>query len=441
MNQVQVITTEIKQFVRRRRVLLIVCPILVLALSITAAYKLPPEYKSSITMMVKQDETLNPMVRFNMAVALASEDRLKSFNEIIYSRQTINMLIDTLDLADPEMTLAERLKFVDKVRSNVSTKLNASDSFTIDYYDEQPHRAKEAVSILANHFIDTKKMLRSQRNTQTVEFFRDKMEELKAIVEQKEKLVSEQLKKDFEETPREESSLQEELERVNTEMNTLRIKKEQQTEQLQTLKQVTRGLKPIPVLYQLPMGNLDQGAKLADLINIYRDYAQKYTRDFPELRKLESKIYEQIDIVISRLETSIYDLNSREVFLAENIKTLKSNLQKATLTERKTQEKVLDLDVYRELYDDMKVKYEQARTTQQLGENVKNEFVVIDPPILPYDPTKPNKILLIAGGLFAGIILGILAAAMAELLDTTVRRAEDIKKFQKPIIAYLPEGK
>lgn len=440
MNQVQVITTEIKQFIRRRKVLLILCPVLVLALSITAAYKLPPEYKSSITMMVKQDETLNPMIRFNMAVTLASEDRLKSFNEIIYSRKTINMLIDTLDLADPDMTLAERIKFVDEVRNNVSTKLNASDSFTIDYYDEKPLRAKEAVSILANHFIGTKKILRSQRNKQTVDFFRKKMEELQSMVEQKEKLVGKQLKKDFEETPREQTSLQGELEKVNSELNTLRVTIGQQKKQLQMLKQVSRGGEPIQILYQLPMDKVDQGAKLSDLINIYRDYSKKYTRDFPELRKLESKIYEQVDIVISRLETSLNDLQAREVFLTDNIQTLKQNLERATLTDRQTQEKKLDLDVYRELYDEMKVKYEQARTTQQLGENVKNEFVVIDPPVLPYDPTKPNKKLLIAGGLFAGVFLGILAAALAELLDTTVRRPDDIQKFQKPIIAYLPEG-
>ncbi len=100
----------------------------------------------------------------------------------------------------------------------------------------------------------------------------------------------------------------------------------------------------------------------------------------------------------------------------------------------------MDVDIYRKLYDEMKVKLEQAKTTRDLGKNAENQFVVIEPPIVPEEPAKPNKMMLMGGGLGLGIFLGLIVAAIAELLDTTIRRARDIKEFQKPVVAYIPNG-
>ena len=53
-------------------------------------------------------------------------------------------------------------------------------------------------------------------------------------------------------------------------------------------------------------------------------------------------------------------------------------------------------------------------------------------------PSKPNKILIVAGGLFLGLILGIVTAAIVEFLDTTIRRPEDVNQFDIPVVAYIP---
>lgn len=100
----------------------------------------------------------------------------------------------------------------------------------------------------------------------------------------------------------------------------------------------------------------------------------------------------------------------------------------------------MNVDIYRKLYDEMKVKLEQAKTTRDLGKEARNQFVVIEPPVVPDEPAKPNKILLMGGGLALGLFLGLIVAAVAELLDTTIRRPEDIKEFQKPVVAYISKG-
>jgi capsular polysaccharide biosynthesis protein len=48
--------------------------------------------------------------------------------------------------------------------------------------------------------------------------------------------------------------------------------------------------------------------------------------------------------------------------------------------------------------------------------------------------------LIILGGFLAGVFLGVLSAAAAELLDSTIRSPREIEQYKKPIIALLPEG-
>lgn len=42
-------------------------------------------------------------------------------------------------------------------------------------------------------------------------------------------------------------------------------------------------------------------------------------------------------------------------------------------------------------------------------------------------------------GLLFGIVMGIIASAVAEVMDTTIRDEDDMP-FDKPIIAYITSG-
>lgn len=441
MNQAQLAVTEFKRFYQRRKKILILCPLLILGLSITAAYMLPSEYKSSITILVQKDETLNPMVRYNLAVALASEDRLKSFNEIIYSRSTINMLIDSLGLAEEEMSRKERDEAIEKVRSNILTSLKASDSFSITYYDTNPQRAKEAVQLLSDHFIKTKLQLENKRNNQTVEFFQQKMDELREVVEEREKEVTSNIRENVESTPRENRSLQSDLDRVEREISDLELGIKKIRNRLELVKAINSGKRDIEALHELDLSTLPSGSKLEAQLENYSEYSRKYTSSYPKIQELQEKIRNGTERLAAELESQLFDQQAQLSYLKDQSNELTKKIEQTTVGERKTQQTQLDFEVYRNLYDEMKVKLEQAKTSRDLGKEAKNQFVVIDPPIVPQEPAKPNRIMLVGGGVFMGIFLGLIAAAFAELMDTTVRRPEDLKKFNKPVVAYIPAGK
>jgi capsular polysaccharide biosynthesis protein len=80
-------------------------------------------------------------------------------------------------------------------------------------------------------------------------------------------------------------------------------------------------------------------------------------------------------------------------------------------------------------------------TSRDLGTGGANQFIIIDPALLPIKPTKPNRPQLIAAGVLLGLFFGLAAVILKELLDTTVRTPRDVEVFQKPIIAFITDGR
>lgn len=59
---------------------------------------------------------------------------------------------------------------------------------------------------------------------------------------------------------------------------------------------------------------------------------------------------------------------------------------------------------------------------------------------LPQDPSKPKPFLTITGGILAGLVLGIVAAFAAQILDPRLRREEQLRRrYRLPILARIPK--
>jgi len=80
----------------------------------------------------------------------------------------------------------------------------------------------------------------------------------------------------------------------------------------------------------------------------------------------------------------------------------------------------------------------------QLSENLEKkqkgeQFQVIDPANLPLSPFKPNRPFILFGGLAAGILGGLAAAFLWDLLDRSFKNSDDLAGFiDLPILATIP---
>ena len=65
--------------------------------------------------------------------------------------------------------------------------------------------------------------------------------------------------------------------------------------------------------------------------------------------------------------------------------------------------------------------------------------MILDPANLPEKPSFPNKVVFSAGGVMAGLGLGLGLAVFFEMQDTSVRSERDIESIlHMPVLAMVP---
>ena len=444
MIQPQLTAQQILKILRRRRRLVLIPFLAVTILCAIGAFVLPRKYESSTTVLVQRDEILNPLVSYEMAVAMASEDMLKTFNEIIYSSATVQTLIDSLHLAGSEpFSESDRQEMFKKIRKSILTERPGSSSFKISYLDDEPVRAQRAVGMIGNLFIRTILQVENQRNEMAVEFFEKKLEELRLRFESSQQDMLAQLRQHIQEMPGDNRMLNSHL--AESEQNIRDLEMKGKNDQ-QALALVRKYPSPMTTeegrqaVYDLQRMNVPYAVDLRPLLTKYEEYARKYTMRYPEMQKLVQQIDNLLLVMRTTLETELDKQRGTRMEAERQRADAIQNLQKSTVSEHVGEDTESSYDIYRKLYNEMKIKLEQARTTRDLGRKQTDRFIIIDPPLVPTEPSKPNRLLIIAGGFGIGMMLGLLSAAIAELLDTTFRNKEDFEVYQKPIIAYIPDA-
>ena len=443
MRSAQVTLHEVIAVFRRRKRYLIIPVIIVTTLSIIGAFMLSNKYESSTTILVQRDEILNPLISYQMAVAMASEDRLRTFNEIIYSRFTIKKLIDSIGLTAKAINEEQDQALVVAVQNGIATERRGSDSFRISYTDTDPARAQHAAQALANIFIQTILQVEGTRNEQTVQFFEKKLEEIRQKFEISQKLVVTRLKSRINYLPEEIQQIYSQVESFDDRINEIDIKLKIYQDGLDILKTFPNAIQTEAgkqSLFDLQRSDIPFQEEFSTLVTRYDDYSRRYTPKYPEVVKLEGQILELLQRIQNAIESELTKLSPRRDDFERRRAQLVDRLKESSASQRVDEDKESDYGIYRRLYDEMKVKLEQAIMTRDLGFGGANQFMIIDPALLPTRPSKPNRIQLAIAGLALGFFFGLVAVVLKELLDTTVRTPRDIEIYQKPVIAFITDG-
>lgn len=439
MYQLKDSAQNLKAAARRRRRLLIITPILFVIAALVALEYIEPQYESSTTILVQKDETLNPLVMYEMAVSMADEDRLNSLNEIIYSRSTMEILIDSLNLDEKVTNEAERQQLIENTQQKISTSSRASDSFEISFVNSDPQRAKLGAELLTNHFINSRIRLETRRHEETVNFFSSKLEEIESLVNSQRDQAVTATTDMMRETPGSTEALQDRLQGIEERLDAIEWQLIQEEEKLATLEQFQNAdelSEGIRHLFRIPLSDTQFGDELSELLSEYESARQQFTDSFPRVRSLAQQIEEVANRIPPTLESNIQRLTSQKNDLSQQRQRVVNDMQQHFVASRRASSQESDFSIYEGLQADMRVKLEQAKMTRDIGQRAADQFIILDAAHTPENPTSPNKPLIIGVGLFVGLILGVALSAFAEVMDTTLRYETDVP-HQKPIIAYL----
>jgi polysaccharide biosynthesis transport protein len=445
VNNSQINLGEIINVIKRRKLILLLPPVIVTVICTIAAFLLPRMYESSIRMLVQKSEVKNPLTEIANAMSeSAIDDPLSSFDEIIFSQKVVGQLIDSLHLANSVLTEAERRSLHVKVYKNIQTRVQQRESFTITYFSDNPYQAQRGATVLADIFIQTVTMAKNQRNQLTVEFYQAKLEEFQQKLEISQRQMVSKMRGRAQSSPTGDMYLYTRLDQLDQQIRETegRIRDNEQNlatihalpEQIST----TTGLQN---LFELQRTEVPYSLELRTLLKNYEQILSKYTPKHPEATKMSAQIVELLDRIGIALRSETGKKKSQLTDIRSDRGKIVDQILNSSAGGNEEQDKQSNYSVYQRLYNEMKVKLEEAQISLALGRNDENRYTIIDQALLPLYPSKPSRVMIISGGILFGIILGIISVIVTEFLDTTIRSPREIVVFRKPIIGLLPDAR
>lgn len=135
-----------------------------------------------------------------------------------------------------------------------------------------------------------------------------------------------------------------------------------------------------------------------------------------------------VDQQIAANNAQIEALRTMKAQELGRLSSAQSAMAQAPLIEQQIAQEQQKLDLLNEQYQSVSTRLMQAQGSARAESEQKGERLsVVDPPVVPDEPISPNRPLLIAGGLAAGLGAGLLLALAAELFFRPIRDMADIQ--------------
>jgi succinoglycan biosynthesis transport protein ExoP len=185
------------------------------------------------------------------------------------------------------------------------------------------------------------------------------------------------------------------------------------------------------------------GAEHPDIKKLQRDIATLETRiKSGERGDVEmsdgTPVGMQLRTQINAIDSQLGSLMARGAELRAKMSGLEKNVTAAPQVEREYANATRDLTIAREKYEQLLNRQMDAEVSEAaIVGGRADEFRLIQAPMLPGAPAKPNRLAILLIGLIAAVVLGLTATVAAEALDPKVRGARDIRELLSvsPLVA------
>ena len=162
----------------------------------------------------------------------------------------------------------------------------------------------------------------------------------------------------------------------------------------------------------------------------------------PVIQDADNPAYVQIRAQLNATRDDLTATQAREAKLQSNLDRYQHRVSETPLIQKQYQELTQDYEVSKATYENLRAKLADAEVGKNLEIDRKGErFTLIEPPLIPEEPSSPNRPVVIILGAVLAILLAIGAAALLEALDGTVRGRRDLASLVAgvPPLAIIPD--
>ena len=469
-NEYELTFGDYLSILKRRWLQMLVVFILVLMAAIAAAIFLPPTYQSTGTILIESQQIPDDVVK--ATVTSYAGERIEVIKQRVMTRDNLYRIIQKYSLYPKQIDSETTSTLIDNMRESISVVLVNADversgggratiAFKVGFEYEKPDVAHKVANELVTLFLDENVKARTERATETTEFLTQEVENLRKELEGVENKVAsykqehsnslpehmemhmstlQRSESDIKEIDRDYKSTQEELRYLDVELASAKA----------NVKTNANGE------IVSPTSELEKAkAELERSLGLYKEThptIRALRRKIEALEKpVETKTSSKpvradiaTELVIAKVQAQIEAAKVRLNSLAQQRKSLESRVDQLQAQVTLSPQVERGLFTLMRDYENAKSKYEEVKSKQinaKIAENLEQEnkaerFSMLEPPIFPDKPIKPNRKKVIALGFGAGIAGALALAILLETLDRRVRGVEALTSLinMRPLV-------
>lgn len=441
-------------FLRRLHYFLIVF-VLLSAASVIAAFTLPPAYESQTRLLLEGPQIPSELASSTVMVGLAEqleiiEQRLMTRANMLDVARSQNVLEDIRELTADEIVEAMRARTV--VQKGVGR--DPTPIMNISFEARSPQIAASVLNEYLTLIQRQNAEFRTSRAGNTLEFFQQEVERLGQDLDAQSARILEFKTKNSGALPEsleyrldQQSTLQEQVRQIDRDITSLRNQRDRLIQIFEATGQLA-GQENAAQLSPDERRLQDMQIQLDEALSIY-------SNESPQVKMLQAQITQLEERIATRGTTATQDssagsqapsrgsvtlglqlseIDTRIAMLQEQRADTQERLKRISETLEETPANTVTLDELTRTYANIEQQYNmavdrlaQASTGQRIESLSRGQRIsIIEPPAVPTEPTKPNRLLIAGGGTMFGVLAGIGLIFLIEILNQTVRRPEDI---------------
>src|ERR1035437_18482 len=460
----------------KRRWWIIALPMMLLPIvAIGLTYILPAQYVSQTLILIDQPKVPNDVVK--SVVTESVDSRLAYMTEQIMSRSTVQPIVEKYNLyatqhlsIDARVDLARKNIQIQPVHSEIIGS-NGLPGFRIVFTANDPHTAQQVCTDITSLFTGNNLRSREQAAQGTTDFLKEQLDGAKRNLDDQDAKLAAFQSMHSGMLPEDSGS------NMNI-LGSLSSRFDAATQQLQTLENNQSVLEAM--LAQQPQSNLTttspaqsplvQQKQLDDLQAQEAELSAHYQPDYPDVKAVHRKIQDlqkemakaasapppvnsampsptRADSVgvqalraqLRGIAVAIQAKRKEQAQLEQQIRGYQGRIQSTPEVEAQYKQLTRDYQTAQAFYDSLQVQMNKSQMATDLEHRQQGEtFSVLDSPNFPFEPTFPKQSIFAAGGLAAGLALGVLIVAFLEYKDTALRTERDVWEFtQLPTLAVI----
>jgi uncharacterized protein involved in exopolysaccharide biosynthesis len=423
-------------------------------------------------------------------VPVVTEDlsaRLASMKEQILSRSRVQPIIERFNLfSGGGRTLDDRIAMTQKaIGIKAIQSSRGMPGFFISFKAQDARTAQQVCGEITSLFVSENLSAREQSAEGTTDFLKQQLEDAKRNLDDQDAKLADFERKNIGKLPGASISLGGGSSLAVGSANQSML--QSLTSQLEATNQSVGRLEQSVTLLQAMVNQETQSekngepavnavavderkAQLKSLINQRNELLNQYQSDYPDVVAINRKISDlQAEIAHPNAEPAVASVaghptskkDSPELFQLKNqlrseqqnlsaakqqqaeiqnqIRTVQSRIEASPAIEEEYKQVTRDHETALGFYNSLLAKMNESSMATALEHRQQGEqFHVMDAPNLPDSPTFPNPYIFAGGGLFVGIMIGVMIAAWLEYQDTSLRNEQDVWAFTKlPTLATI----